>query len=128
VTYSGGYDKALQAVIQGQADAAAFSDYVVEGPKADLYGTAQDRAKIRVLTRTPGVPTHLIVASKSLSPGLRKKIQEALLALAKDDPSLLSSVYGAAELVAPPKKPENHVARTVQALKDTGLDAKVLVK
>jgi phosphonate transport system substrate-binding protein len=128
VTYAGGYDKALRAVIQGQADAAAFSDYVLEGPKADLYGTAQDRAKVRVLTRTEGVPTHLIAASKDLSPALRNKIKEALLGLAKEDSDLLSSVYGAPELVAPPTNAESHVARTVQALKDTGLDAKVFVK
>lgn len=124
--YAGGYDKALLAVANGQVDVAAFSDYVIEGAKADLYGTADVRAKIRVLARTPGVPTHLMASLKTLSPELRGKIQSALLKLGKEQPQLLSSVYGAAELVKPAAK--NHVEGTMTALKSTGLDVKSFVK
>lgn len=127
ILYAGGYDKALQSVIQGQTDAAAFSDYVLEGKKADLYGTAQDREKVQILTRTSGVPTHLIAARSDLSPELKKKIQTALLKISKEKPDMLSSVYGAAELVVP-QQPESHVQRTMQALKETGLDVKAFVK
>ena len=125
--YAGGYDKALQAVIKGQADVAAFSDYVIEGKKADLYGTQADRDQVQVLTRTSGVPTHLIAVAGGLSADLKKKIQNALLKISKEKPELLSSVYGAAEIVVP-QNPEAHVARTVQALMETGLDVKAFVK
>ncbi len=125
VIYAGGYDKALLAVANGQSDVAAFSDYAFEGPKADLYGTAEIRSKVRILARISGVPTHLIASSKKLSPDLIKKIQTALLELAKDKPELLSSVYGAAELIKPNAK---HVDKTRVALKKTGLEVQAFVK
>lgn len=127
VIYAGGYDKALLAVANGQTDAAAFSDYAYEGPKADLYGSKEIREKVRVLTRTSGVPTHLIAASGTLSPKLQTKIQDALLKLAKEKPEILSSVYGAAELVKA-KPGTQHVEKTLSALKVTGLEAKSFVK
>jgi phosphonate transport system substrate-binding protein len=127
VFYAGGYDKALQAVLKGQTDAAAFSDYVIEGKKADIYGTRSERDQLRVLARTPGVPTHLIAVKSDLSVELKSKIQKALLTLTEKNPDMISSVYGAAELIVP-LKPEEHVARTLQALKDTGLDVKAFVK
>lgn len=126
VIYAGGYDKALLAVANGQTDAAAFSDYVFEGPKADLYGNAENRAKLRILARIPGVPTHLVTTSKSLSPALRTKIRDALLNLGKEKPELLSSVYGSAELIKPEVK--NHVEKTKAALKATNLEPKNFVK
>lgn len=127
ILYAGGYDKALQSVIRGQTDVAAFSDYVLEGKKADLYGTAEDRSKVRILARTPGVPTHLIAVKSDLSDELKKKIQAALMKVAKSDPELLSSVYGAAELVTL-SNPESHVERTRQALVSTNLSVKEFVK
>ncbi|OFZ31397.1 MAG: hypothetical protein A2622_02085 [Bdellovibrionales bacterium RIFCSPHIGHO2_01_FULL_40_29] len=126
VVFAGGYDKALLAVANGQVEVAAFSDYVYEGAKADLYGTPETRAKVRVLARIPGVPTHLIAVSKELSTGLRGKIQEALIELGKEKPELLSSVYGATELVKPASK--NHVEKTMAALKVTKLESKSFVK
>lgn len=127
ILYAGGYDKALQAVIRGQTDAAAFSDYVIEGKKADLYGTNEDRSKVRVLARTSGVPTHLIAVKSDLPTELKAKIQKALMKIAKEDKELLSSVYGAAELVIP-TQPEAHIARTQKALQDTNLSVKEFVK
>jgi phosphonate transport system substrate-binding protein len=127
VIFAGGYDKALRAVISGQADAAAFSDYVLEGPKADLYGTAEDRARVRVLDRAPGVPTHLVAVRRDLPPELKKKIGAALLGLSSTHAELLASVYGASELVAPPPD-DRHVDRTRRALKETRLEAKAFIK
>jgi phosphonate transport system substrate-binding protein len=127
ITYAGGYDRALLAIANGQADAAAFSDYVYEGPKADLYGTAETRAKVRVLARIPGVPTHLVTVSKDLSQELRHKIQDTLLKLAKEKPELIASVYGASELVKPTPK-TNHVEKTMQALVATDLEPSNFIK
>lgn len=125
IVYAGGYDKALLAVANGQADVAAFSDYVFEGPKADLYGNQETRDKVRVLARTSGVPTHLIAVSQNLSKELISKIQAALFDLVKDKPELLTSVYGASVLAKPTT---NHVEKTLSALRDTGLDVKSFVK
>lgn len=125
ISYAGGYDKALLAVAKGQAQAAAVSDYAFEGEKSDLYIDAVNKAKLKILTRTPGVPTHLIAVSKDLSEALRAKIQNALLRLSKEKPELLSSVYGAAELV---KADNTHVKNTELALKDTQLEPKAFVK
>ncbi len=125
VIYAGGYDKAMLALANKQTAAAALSDYAFEGAKADLYGTELIRKDLRILTKIPGVPTHLIAVSKNLPKDLRTKIQKALFELAKEKPELLSSVYGAAELVKPSK---NHVLKTEEALKLTGLESKAFVK
>ncbi|MFN3698242.1 MAG: phosphate/phosphite/phosphonate ABC transporter substrate-binding protein [Pseudobdellovibrio sp.] len=125
VIYAGGYDKALMAVVNGQADVAAVSDYAIEGAKADLYLNAEQRSHLKVLDRTQGVPTHLIAVSKSLDPVMRKKIQKALLDLSTNNPELLSSVYGAAEF-SPGTK--NHTEKTLQALKRTDLSVQEFVK
>lgn len=123
--FAGGYDKALQSVARGQTDVAAFSDYVIEGPKADIYGTKETRDQIRVLARTSGVPTHLVAVNSSLSKELKTKIQDALLKISKDQPDLLAFVYGATELTQPKG---DHVAKTKEALKKTGLDVKNFVQ
>lgn len=123
--YAGGYDKAMLAVLNGQADVAAVSDYAFEGAKADLYLTAEQRKQLRILDKTPGVPTHLIAVSDKVNSELRLKIQAALLKLSKEKPEILSSVYGAAEIV----KPEgNHTLETEKALKQTGLSVTEFVK
>lgn len=127
VLYAGGYDKALQAMLKGSTDVAAFSDYAIEGAKADLYSTAEERKQVHVLARTPGVPTHLIAVKGDLSAALKKKVQQALMKISKEKPEVLASVYGAAELVVP-KNPEKHVERTLQALRDTGLEVKSFVR
>ncbi len=125
IVYAGGYDKAMLAVLNGQADAAAVSDYAFEGAKADLYLTADQRKELEILTRTPGVPTHLIAISKKVSEKTRSAIQKALLEIAKENPEMLSSVYGAAALV----KPEGeHTQKTADALTQTGLTATEFVK
>jgi phosphonate transport system substrate-binding protein len=125
VGFAGGYDRALQAVANGQADVTAVSDYAIEGPKADLYGTPELRAKLRVLARTPGVPTHLLAVRADLPPDLREKLTTALLEISATQPELLADVYGAASFE---RVGEDHVATAERALADTGLAAKRLVE
>lgn len=125
IVYAGGYDKAMLAVLNGQADAAAVSDYAFEGAKADLYLTADQRKELQILTRTPGVPTHLIAVSTKVPEKLRAQIQTAILEIAKENPDMLSSVYGAAELVKPQGE---HAKKTADALTQTGLTATEFVK
>ena len=125
IIYAGGYDKALLAVLNGQADVAAVSDYAIEGTKADLYLAADQRSQLEILTRTAGVPTHLVAISKKIPKQTQEKIRQALLNLSKEQPELLSSVYGAAELVVPKGK---HTEKTLEALNQTGLNVKEFVK
>lgn len=125
IVYAGGYDKALLAVLNGQADVAAVSDYAFEGAKADLYLTAEQRSQMEILARTPGVPTHLIAVSKKVPEKVRAQIQTALLEIAKENPDMLSSVYGAAELVKPQGE---HTLKTSDALAKTGLNVTEFVK
>jgi phosphonate transport system substrate-binding protein len=126
VSYGGGYTQALEQLAAGRADIAAVSDYTVEGPKADTYLSADKRAGLRILARTPGVPTHLIAARKGLDPKLRARVEAALLQLSKEQPALLSDVYGASSLVRVDEK--RHVAATVRAIQATGLPIAGLVK
>ncbi len=125
IHYAGGYDKALTAVAMGQADVAALSDYAFEGAKSSLYLDEKTKSGLRILARTPGVPTHLIAVSSELSSELKNKIQSALLQLSQENSELLSSVYGAAELS--PSSAE-HVQNTRNALKQTQLAVESFVK
>ena len=126
VNFGGGYTQALEQVLANRADVAAVSFYTVEGPRADVYLREDDRKKLRILARTPHVPTHVICARGALSEGLRSRITAALLKLADKQPELLADVYGAARFT--PVDPQKHVESVVEALEFLGLDAEALVK
>ena len=126
VAFGGGYTQALREVVDGRADVAAVSFYTIEGPKADVYLPAEDRARLRVLARTPGVPTHLVCVRKGLSDEWKNKIREALLAIAEEDPGLLSDVYGTARFVRVDE--DTHVASAVEAIESGGLPLEGLAK
>lgn len=123
--FAGGYDRALQAVVRGQADVAAVSDYTVEGDKTDKYISKEDLAQLRVLFRVPNVPTHLIAVRADLAPELKAKIKAALLKLSETQPEALADVYGASKFVS---AEGNHVQSARDALKRTGLDVKSVVE
>ena len=118
-TFAGGYDRALLAVINGQADCAAVSDYTMEGPSVDKYLNASQRAKLKIIDRIPNVPTHLIAIRSDLPQDLKNQIKDTLLQLSKDQPERLKDVYGASTLVEPKG---DHVSGTRKAIGLTGLD------
>lgn len=126
VSYGGGYTQALEQVAQGRADVAAVSDYTMEGPRADVYLPAATRARLRVLERIPGVPTHLVAVRGGLEPALARRIQAALLQVSRENPKLLSDVYGASALAAVDEA--RHVRATVDAIERTGLPIQGLVR
>lgn len=123
--FAGSYDRALTAVLRGRADVAAVSDYTMEGATADKYLPAAERAKLRVLARVPGVPTHLIAVRSDLPSEFREKIRETLLRLAEEQPERLKDVYGAAEFVVPTG---DHIASSRAALERTGLASDTVVE
>ncbi len=126
VSFGGGYTQALEQVIAGRADVCAVSDYTMEGPKADVYLKPEQRKQLRILGRTPGVPTHLIAARDGLSDELKTRVKEGLLKLSKEQPELLADVYGATSFA---EVDENeHVAKVLKALDHSGVDVAKLAK
>ncbi|QMW24106.1 phosphate/phosphite/phosphonate ABC transporter substrate-binding protein [Sandaracinobacteroides saxicola] len=126
VSYGGGYTQALEQLLAGRGDVAAVSDYTVEGPKRGTYIDEARQKGLRVIARTPGVPTHPVAARGGMAAGLRREIRAALLELSAASPALLSDVYGASGLVAVDEA--KHVAATVEAIRLTGLPIAGLVK
>ncbi|PZO10495.1 MAG: hypothetical protein DCF27_02355 [Lysobacteraceae bacterium] len=119
VSFGGSYTQALREVADGRADIAAVSDYTMEGPSADIYLPADQRAGLRILGRTPGVPTHLVAVRKGLDQPTRDGIRRALLAISRTQPQLLADVYGASRFVEVDE--DAHVAAAVDAIEGTGI-------
>lgn len=119
VTFAGGYTQALQQVISGHADVAAVSGYSIEGASAEHYLGAEDRAKLRILERTPGVPTHVLVARHGLDRAAERQLVNAILALSKESPELLQDVYGAAKFTE--VDGARHVLATREAMELLGI-------
>jgi phosphonate transport system substrate-binding protein len=122
VAYGGGYTQALEQVLAGRGDVCAVSDYTVEGPKRTTYLPEDKQKQLRILARTPGVPTHCVAVSAAEG----KAIQQALLDLTKTNPALLSDVYGATGLKVVPEA--QHIKATADAIARTGLPIQGLVK
>ncbi len=96
VSYGGSYDKALQAVLRGQADVAAVSEYTLGNP----YITPAEASKLRVLYSISGVPAHGIVITNDVPASDRNKLVAAMLKLNQpENNQLLVSLYNSTKLV-----------------------------
>lgn len=126
VAYGGGYTQALEQVLADRGDVCAVSDYTVEGPKRTAYLPEDSQARLRILARTPGVPTHCVAVSSGVSAADARAIRAALLAMTRTSPALLSDVYGASGLKVVDEA--SHVAATVKAIERTGLPIQGLVR
>jgi phosphonate transport system substrate-binding protein len=126
VTFGGGYTQALEQVATGRADVCAVSDYTMEGPRADVYLNPNQRQQLRILGRTPGVPTHLICARGGLSNELQDRIKAALIKLSDEHPELLADVYGASAFVEVDE--DEHVRLAVEAIEYIGLPIEGLAR
>jgi len=126
VAYAGGYTQALEQVLGGRGDVCAVSDYTVEGPKRSVYLPEERQQALRILARTPGVPTHCVAVSAGLTAAEGRAVQAALLDLTRTNPALLSDVYGASGLRVVDENA--HVAATARAIERTGLPIQGLVR
>ena len=126
VSFGNGYTQALEAVLAGRGDIAAVSDYTMEGPRADVYLPREQREKLRILARTPGVPTHLVCARGGLSEELKGRVKAALIKLSKEHPELLADVYGASAFAEVDE--QKHVAKAIEAVEYVGLPIEGLAK
>ncbi len=117
VTYGGSYSKALQAVLRGQADVAAVSEYALFPP----HITEAEAKKLRVIYKTSGVPAHGVVIDDDVPTATREKIVESMLKLnSGSNNALLKSLYNSTALVK--VNHDQHLAPMAQALKKIGMD------
>lgn len=116
VNYGSNYSGALQALLRGQADVAAVSEYALKPP----YLTAEEGAKLRILAAIPGVPAHGIAIDDDVPAPLREKLIAALLKLNQPaNNSLLRDLYNSTELVRVNHK--SHLATMREALLRAGI-------
>ncbi|WP_337886303.1 phosphate/phosphite/phosphonate ABC transporter substrate-binding protein [Fischerella thermalis] len=116
VTYGGNYSKAIQAVLRGQADVAAVSEYALNPP----YITEAEKNQLRILYKIPGVPAHGVAIDDDVPVATRNKIINAMLLLNQpQNNQLLRNLYNSTELV---KIDHNqHLAPLRNALKLAGI-------
>jgi phosphonate transport system substrate-binding protein len=115
--FAGGYEQALRALVAGQVDVAAASDYAFE-----RYLSEEEQAGVRVIARQGPVPSHLMAVRGSLPDSLKAELRAALLEL--NEPAnreLLENVYGAAGFAAVDH--DEHVAMLEESLRLTGIEA-----
>lgn len=96
VTYGDGYSSALQAVLRGQADVGAISEYALAAP----YVTDAEAQQLRVLHSISGVPAHGIAIDDDVPTAMRDKIVNALLKLNESkNNQMLKDLSNATQLV-----------------------------
>ena len=111
VIYGDGYSSALQAVLKGQADVAAVSEYALNSP----WITPEEVKKLRVLWSIPGVPAHGIAIDNDVPAPLRAKIIAAFLTLNEPkNNTLFRSLYNSTKLVKVDH--DTHIAPMKKAL------------
>jgi phosphonate transport system substrate-binding protein len=117
VSYGGNYSKALQAVLRGQAEVAAVSEYALFPP----YITSQEKAQLRVLYKIPGVPAHGVAIDDDVPAAVRERLINAMLKLNQPGNNpLLRNLYNSNELVRVDHN--SHLAPVRDALKRAGID------
>lgn len=96
VTYGDNYSGALQAVLRGQADVAAVSEYALKPP----YINEAESKKLRVLYAIKGVPAHGVVIDDDVPAQQREQIVNAMIKLNQpENNQLLRSLYNSTQLV-----------------------------
>lgn len=78
VFYGTGYVSAVERVLNGQAEAAAVSYYVLD---EDKHLSAEQRARLKMIAEQGPVPTHIIAIRRTVSPAERTSLKQALLEL-----------------------------------------------
>ena len=85
-----GYVSAVERVLNGDAEAAAVSYYVLD---KDKHLTAEQRSKLRRLAEQGPVPTHVIAIRSGISDQGRAALRQALLEMENRNPELRDRVF-----------------------------------
>jgi phosphonate transport system substrate-binding protein len=78
VFYGTGYVSAVERVLNGEAEAAAVSYYVLD---EDKHLSAEQRARLKKVAEQGDVPTHIIAVRRSLPDAEKQNLKKALLSL-----------------------------------------------
>lgn len=116
VWFGTGYVSAVERVLNGDAEAAAVSDYVFYGDKHLSY---EQKSKLKVLQTQGPVPTHVLAIRSSIDPEKKAKIKKALLSLNDTNNQPLRDRLFNSKLRE--VNPDEHLKGTVEALDLTGL-------
>lgn len=96
VSYGNNYSGALQAVLRGQADVAAVSEYALKPP----YITAEEGNRLRVLYAINNVPAHGVAIDDDVPAAMRERIITSMMKLNQPaNNQLLKDLYNSTELV-----------------------------
>ncbi|HEY5779915.1 MAG TPA: phosphate/phosphite/phosphonate ABC transporter substrate-binding protein [Terrimicrobiaceae bacterium] len=90
VWFGSGYVSAVERVLNGDAEAAAVSYYVLD---KDKHLTAEQRQKLRRLAEQGPVPTHVVAIRSQISDADRAALRNALLSMDREDPGLRDRVF-----------------------------------
>lgn len=116
--YGTGYVSAVERVLDGQAEAAAVSYYVLE---KDKHLTVEQRGKLKKVAEQGPVPTHVIAIRSTISEADRAAIRKALEAFNEGPNTELRDKLFTSKLVE--VNPEEHLRSIREALDFLG-DAK----
>jgi phosphonate transport system substrate-binding protein len=117
VSYGGNYAKALQALLRGQAEVAAVSEYAMFAP----HLTPEESSKLKVIHKISGVPAHGVVIDDDIAEPVREKLIGAMLKLNEgSNNELLKSMYNSTSLVK--VEHDQHLKPMVQALATIGME------
>lgn len=111
VFYGVGYVSAAERVLNGFAEAAAVSYYVLD---KDKHLSAAQRARLKRIDSQGPVPSHVIVVRRALNADDRATLKKSLLAMNTEAPALRDRIFGA---YLAPVKAENHLQVIREALK-----------
>jgi phosphonate transport system substrate-binding protein len=114
VWFGTGYVSAIERVLNGEAEAAAVSYYVLD---QDKHLTAEQRAKLKKVTEQGPVPTHVIAVRATISAADREALLQAVNALNDPANSKLRDSVFTSKLV--PVDVEKHLGPLREALKFT---------
>lgn len=117
VSYGGNYSGALQAVLRGQAEVAAVSEYALFPP----YITDAERSQLRILHAINGVPAHGVVIDDDVPSATRNRLVNAMLKLNQPaNNGLLKNLYNSTSLVR--VNGTNHLRPMREALQRAGME------
>ena len=111
IFYGTGYVSAVERVLNGEAEAAAVSYYVLD---EDKHLTLEQRAKLKKVAEQGDVPTHIIAVRRSLPDVEKQNLKKALLALNDGDNQGLRDKLFTSKLVETDS--EKHLAPMREAL------------
>ncbi len=90
VWFGSGYVSAVERVLNGDAEAAAVSYYVLD---RDKHLTAEQRQKLRRLAEQGPVPTHVVAIRSQISDTDRIALRDALIGMDKENSELRDRVF-----------------------------------